>query len=97
MALTPRFCLQPLQIQNIKDLIPLASCKHLEFLSLRDAPVSRLPNYRSWLIFNCPTLRVIDFEKVKQKVCGAAVQPRVHRSWGVASLGAHPREISLPG
>lgn len=57
-----------LQIQSIKDLTPLKSCPRLEFLSLRDAPVTRQPNYRSWLIFSCPSLRVIDFEKVKLKV-----------------------------
>jgi U2 small nuclear ribonucleoprotein A' len=55
------------QIKDLKDLDPLASLKHLEFLSLHHAPVSHLKHYRHWLVFRCQKLRVLDFEKVRDK------------------------------
>lgn len=56
------------QMKELKDLDPLAHCKHLEFLSLKDSPVAEQPYYRLWLIFRCKALRVLDNEKVKEKV-----------------------------
>lgn len=55
------------QMKELKDLDPLGHCKRLEFLSLKDTPVSEQPYYRLWLIFRCKALRVLDNEKVKDK------------------------------
>jgi len=55
------------QLKDLKDLDPLARCKRLEFLSLKDSPVTLLPHYRHWVIFRCNKVRVLDFDKVKDK------------------------------
>jgi len=54
-------------LKELKDLDPLGACKHLEFLSLKDAPVALVQYYREWNIHRCRKLRVLDFEKVKDK------------------------------
>jgi U2 small nuclear ribonucleoprotein A' len=52
-------------LKELKDLDALGHCKRLEFLSLLRSPVSERPHYRSWLIFRCRALRVLDGEKVR--------------------------------
>jgi len=54
-------------IKELKDLDPLANCKRLELLTLKDSPVTLLSHYRHWIIFRCRKVRVLDFEKVKDK------------------------------
>ena len=56
-----------LQLADLPDLDPLAGCKHLEFLSLKDSPVTSLPHYRHWVIHRCRKVRVLDFEHVTEK------------------------------
>ncbi|KAL3776956.1 hypothetical protein ACHAW5_009288 [Stephanodiscus triporus] len=43
-----------------------AGCPKLEFLSLVGNPVTRRQNYRLFAIYKIPTLKVLDFQKVKQ-------------------------------
>lgn len=52
-------------ISQLGDLQPLAKCKKLTRLSLLSNPVSRLPNYRQYVIFLIPHLKTLDFQKVK--------------------------------
>jgi len=56
----------PQQFKDFQSLSPLFSLKKLEFLTLSSTSLSQLPNYRTWLIHNIPSLRYIDFNKVKQ-------------------------------
>lgn len=55
------------QLADLPDLDPLAGCKHLEFLSLKESPVASLPHYRHWVIHRCRKVRVLDFEHVTEK------------------------------
>ncbi|KAK9759780.1 U2 snRNP complex subunit, partial [Basidiobolus ranarum] len=52
-------------ISELGDLEALAGLTKLTYLSLIDNPVAKKNYYRSWLIWRTPTLRVIDFKRVK--------------------------------
>jgi len=53
-------------IQELADLETLSSVKTLTMLSLLHNPVVAKTNYRLFTIHKFPTLRVLDFRKVKQ-------------------------------
>mmetsp|Transcript_15196 Transcript_15196/g.49874 ORF Transcript_15196/g.49874 Transcript_15196/m.49874 type:complete len:244 (+) Transcript_15196:95-826(+) len=52
---------------NLGDLDPLVSCSRLERLSLVDNPVQKKPNYRLYVVHKLQKLKMLDFQKVKQK------------------------------
>ncbi|RPA96004.1 L domain-like protein [Choiromyces venosus 120613-1] len=52
-------------ISELADLDPLARCARLTHLSLLDNPVTRRENYRYWVIWRCPSVRFLDYKKVK--------------------------------
>ncbi|KKY13709.1 putative small nuclear ribonucleoprotein a [Phaeomoniella chlamydospora] len=52
-------------INELADLDPLRLCSRLTHLSLLENPVRRKENYRSWLIWRLPSLRFLDFERIK--------------------------------
>lgn len=52
-------------ITEISDLEPLSDCKRLQYLSLLDNPVTRKQWYRSWIIWKIPSVRVLDFKRVR--------------------------------
>merc|ERR1712227_187263 len=54
-------------LQELADLEPLTSLTKLEFLSLLHNPVVTKRNYREYVIHKFPSLRVLDFKKVKDK------------------------------
>uniref|UniRef100_A0A674MFK1 Small nuclear ribonucleoprotein polypeptide A' n=1 Tax=Takifugu rubripes TaxID=31033 RepID=A0A674MFK1_TAKRU len=56
-------------IQELGDLDPLATIKTLSLLSLLRNPVTNKKHYRLYVINKLPQLRVLDFQKVKLKVC----------------------------
>ncbi|KKA29920.1 hypothetical protein TD95_001482 [Thielaviopsis punctulata] len=53
-------------LQKLGDLEPLSVFKHLTHLVLMDNPITKLENYRYWVIRTCPTVRFLDYAKVKQ-------------------------------
>ncbi|KAL2653521.1 hypothetical protein R1flu_021649 [Riccia fluitans] len=55
------------RVQNLADLDSLASLGNLHTLSLLDNNVTKLPNYRLFLIHKLPKLQLLDFKKVKNK------------------------------
>ncbi|KAI8804265.1 leucine-rich repeat-domain-containing protein [Cladochytrium replicatum] len=55
------------QMQELGDLDALAGFKHLVYLSLTDNPVSLKKHYRHYVIRKCPSVRVLDFRRVRQK------------------------------
>merc|ERR1711978_47682 len=59
-------------INELADLEPLTSLKKLEMLSLLHNPVVTKRNYREYVIHKFPSLRVLDFKKIKQKEREAA-------------------------
>merc|ERR1712150_455454 len=55
------------RIEDFAQIDRIASLKSLEHLSLLDNPVTRRPNYRLYTIHKIPSLKVLDFRKVKLK------------------------------
>ncbi|THW00116.1 U2-associated snRNP A [Aureobasidium pullulans] len=52
-------------LSELGDLDPLAELKKLTHLTLLDNPVASRENYRYWVIARCPSVRFLDFQKVK--------------------------------
>jgi len=52
-------------LTELADLDPLAKFKRLTHLSLLDNPIVRKDHYRHWVIWKCPTVRFLDYQKVK--------------------------------
>ncbi|KAG5748618.1 hypothetical protein H9Q69_007780 [Fusarium xylarioides] len=53
-------------LTELADLDALASFPRLTHLVLSDNPVSKKENYRYWVLWKCPSVRFLDFEKVKE-------------------------------
>lgn len=69
-------------ISELSDLNPLGGFSKLTHLVLLGNPVIRDQNYRSWVIFQRPSVRFLDFKKVRdiersqaKKVFGTAADP----------------------
>lgn len=60
-------------IQELGDLEPLAQLKNLTNLCLLQNPVSAKPQYRQYVVYRFPQLRLLDFRKIKMKEREAAV------------------------
>lgn len=60
------------RLMNLADLNNLTSMKKLTHLSLLDNPVCKKENYRLYVIHRVPTLKLLDFSKVKEKERTAA-------------------------
>jgi len=54
-------------IQELHDLDRLAGLKNLTTISLLNNPVTKKENYRLYVIHKLPTLKVLDFNKVKRQ------------------------------
>lgn len=54
------------RLSNLADVDPLVGFKHLKHLSLMGNPVTKKANYRLYVVFRLPQVRVLDFRKVKQ-------------------------------
>ncbi|KAI8610369.1 leucine-rich repeat-domain-containing protein [Chytriomyces sp. MP71] len=52
-------------LQELGDLNPLEGFSKLIRLALVGNPVCAKKNYRLWVIFKCPSVRVLDFRRVK--------------------------------
>ena len=62
------------RIETLVDLDPLAElASSLRFLSLVNNPVTKLSNYRLYVLHLLPHLKVLDFQKVKASV--SAIPP----------------------
>ncbi|SCP04808.1 U2 small nuclear ribonucleoprotein A', putative [Plasmodium ovale] len=62
------------KIEKLTDLNSLFKAKNLTRLSLLENSVSKLENYREYLIYNLPSLRYLDFIKIKTKDREAATE-----------------------
>ncbi|KAM0563721.1 hypothetical protein ACHAPJ_001453 [Fusarium lateritium] len=51
---------------ELADLDALGSFPRLTHLVLSENPVSKKENYRYWVLWRCPSVRFLDFEKVKE-------------------------------
>ncbi|KAH8325139.1 hypothetical protein KR074_002941 [Drosophila pseudoananassae] len=54
-------------LQELSDLEPLTGFTKLDTICLLINPVSTKPNYREYMAFKFPQLRLLDFRKIKQK------------------------------
>ncbi|XP_017061427.1 probable U2 small nuclear ribonucleoprotein A' [Drosophila ficusphila] len=54
-------------LQELSDLEPLTAFSKLDTVCLLINPVSTKPNYREYMAFKFPQLRLLDFRKIKQK------------------------------
>ncbi|KAI8960825.1 L domain-like protein [Daldinia sp. FL1419] len=52
-------------LSELADIDPLGSFPRLTHLVLRDNPITKKEHYRYWVLWRCPTVRFLDFEKVK--------------------------------
>ncbi|EJD04395.1 L domain-like protein [Fomitiporia mediterranea MF3/22] len=59
-------------ITELGDLEPLRELKSLQYLSLMGNPVKEKKWYREWIIFRIPSLRVLDFQRIRDKERQAA-------------------------
>jgi len=59
-------------LQELADIDPLSTVKTLEHLSLLRNPVTNKQNYRQYVIHKLPQVRVLDFQRIKQKERNAA-------------------------
>ena len=55
-------------ISEMGDLEPLRDIKSLKYLSLLGNPVREKKWYREWLVWRISGLRVLDFQRIKDKV-----------------------------
>ena len=55
-------------IAELGDLEPLKDVKGLQYLSLLGNPVREKKWYREWLAWRIPSLRVLDFQRIRDKV-----------------------------
>ncbi|XP_028391950.1 U2 small nuclear ribonucleoprotein A'-like [Dendronephthya gigantea] len=61
-------------MQDLSDLETLKSVKSLRYLSLMRNPILNKPNYRLYVIHSLPQLRVLDFQRIKQREREAAAR-----------------------
>ncbi|KAK8090597.1 U2 small nuclear ribonucleoprotein A [Apiospora phragmitis] len=52
-------------LTELADLDPLGTFANLTHLVLRDNPVTKKEHYRYWVLWRCPRVRFLDYEKVK--------------------------------
>ncbi|KIW63876.1 hypothetical protein PV04_08846 [Phialophora macrospora] len=92
-------------VRELADLEGLSACGALTHLSLLENPVTKKEHYRLYLIWSIPSLRFLDFQKVKdverkhtQELFGTVEQPTElaakikgvkSRTFDVSSVGAN--------
>lgn len=59
-------------MQDLSDLEPLGSVQTLRYLSLMRNPITNKQNYRLYVIYSLPQVRVLDFQRIKQREREAA-------------------------
>ncbi|EYC34133.1 hypothetical protein Y032_0001g264 [Ancylostoma ceylanicum] len=52
-------------ITELGDIDPLANCKKLEYITFIGNPITHKTNYRNYIIYKLPSVRVIDFKRVR--------------------------------
>ena len=62
-------------ISELGDLEALKELKHLKYISLLGNPVQEKKWYREWLSWRIPGLRVLDFQRIRDKVSSPAPYP----------------------
>ncbi|EEH40274.2 U2 small nuclear ribonucleoprotein A [Paracoccidioides lutzii Pb01] len=88
-------------VAELADLEPLKNLTRLTHLSLLENPVTRKDNYRLWVIFLIPTVRFLDYQKVKdvERNCAAELFGTTSKLTALASkvMGIKSRTFDVPG
>ncbi|KAI5861923.1 L domain-like protein [Durotheca rogersii] len=93
-------------LNELADLDPLGTFPRLTHLVLRDNPVTKKDHYRYWVLWRCPSVRFLDYEKVKEaerkrarELFGSAEQPTelATQIMGVRSKAFDPTAASNGG
>jgi len=86
---------------ELADLDPLRSLTKLTHLSLLENPVTRREHYRYWIIWRCPSVRFLDYQKVKDaerekasELFGTTKEPSALAS---KIMGIKSRTFDIPG
>ncbi|KHJ91014.1 leucine Rich repeat-containing domain protein [Oesophagostomum dentatum] len=53
-------------ITELGDIDPLANCKNLEYVTFIGNPITHKTNYRNYIIYKLPSVRVIDFKRERE-------------------------------
>jgi len=61
-------------IENLSEILHIATLSKLESLSLLENPITLKPYYRLFVIHHLPTLRFLDFQRIRLKEKQAAAQ-----------------------
>lgn len=54
-------------ISDLSELVHLSKCRRLEYLCLMGTPASREAQYREFVIWKLPQVRVLDYQRIKDK------------------------------
>ncbi|KAJ1366942.1 hypothetical protein KIN20_027746 [Parelaphostrongylus tenuis] len=52
-------------ITELGDIDPLANCKKLEYVTFIGNPITHKTNYRAYIIYRLPSVRVVDFKRIR--------------------------------
>ncbi|EPS99082.1 hypothetical protein FOMPIDRAFT_44094 [Fomitopsis schrenkii] len=83
-------------VSELGDLEPLKDMKKLEFLSLLGNPVREKKWYREWLAWRIPSLRVLDFQRIRDKVRRSLSPPLSTRTHQQAAKSLFLTADNLP-
>lgn len=54
-------------ISDLAELVPLSKCARLEYLCLMGNPASRQKHYRDFVVWKLPQVRVLDYQRIRDK------------------------------
>ncbi|TQN71360.1 U2 small nuclear ribonucleoprotein A' [Colletotrichum shisoi] len=87
------------QMAELADLDVLAGFKRLTHLVLAENPVTKKENYRYWVVWRCPSVRFLDYQKVKEaerekarELFGTAQEPTAEAS---KIMGIKSKQLDL--
>ncbi|KAL8636869.1 MAG: hypothetical protein Q9226_009194 [Calogaya cf. arnoldii] len=88
-------------VAELADLDPLRNFPRLTHISLLENSVTRKEHYRYWIIWRCPTIRFLDYQKVKdvERRKASELFGTVNEPSALASkiMGIKSRTFDLPG
>ncbi|KAK6021770.1 leucine Rich repeat-containing domain protein, partial [Ostertagia ostertagi] len=84
-------------ITELGDIDPLANCKKLEYITFIGNPITHKTNYRAYIIYKLPSVRVIDFKRIRLAEREAARKRMIWVSTGQLCIGNCLRMPSKEG
>ncbi|KAK9463411.1 leucine-rich repeat-domain-containing protein [Lipomyces oligophaga] len=91
------------QLSNLSDILPLQKLSLLTYISFLENPITRHEHYRLFLIWAIPSVRILDFNKVKKsereeatQLFGTIDEPTdLAAKYSAASLNAQARVFNV--